>query len=289
MFSPDLSPRGIHHLWSSNNNQLLLNSSQQRTANNSEAKHYNKLFAPPLSSYTAAFPGPDPSQMEYLQITRSDKPHPTVDDLALLMRMKEQRLMKIRNTGYSTIRPIGIGKTMEELDYAQRGYSAVEDSTINNNVAAENSNEEEMSTMPLNIGEEEEVDLDAEILDADELRSDEEDDDDDDDIDDDDYDDGVNIPQSHDHHHFRRNQGYIMDDEGFMAAEVEYQDDHSLNSETNTHMLISSAVTATVLPTRTTGNRTSTTNPTTAPSFQTLEEQHFDNENDYSEQDMLVD
>ncbi|CCG20605.1 hypothetical protein CORT_0A02140 [Candida orthopsilosis Co 90-125] len=284
MFSSDLSPRGIHHLWSNDNNHSLFNSSQHST-NNSETKHYNKLFAPPLSSYTAAFPGPDPLQLEYLQILRSDKPQPSFDDLSLLMQMKEQRLMKIRNTGYSTIRPIGIGKTMEELDYAQRGYSMVEDSAMNNNVAAENSNEEEMSTLPLNLAEQEEVDLDAEILDADELQSD-------DDDDDDDNDDDLNLQHSDDHdgsHHLRRNQGYIMDDEGFMAAEVEYQDDHSLNSETNTHMLISSAVTASVLPTHTTGNRTSTTNPTTAPSFQTLEEQHFDNENEYSEQDMLVD
>lgn len=225
-------------------------------------------------------------QLEYLQILRSGKPQPSVDDLSMLIRMKEERLIEIRNTGYSTIRPIGIGKTMEEIDYAQRGYSGVEDSAINNNVAAENSNEDEMSTMPLNMGEQEEVDLDAEILDADALQSD---DDDEDEDEDDEFQNSDDHDVSHHPHHLRRNQGYIMDDEGFMAAEVEYQDDHSLNSESNAHILMSSAVTASVLPTRTTGNRTSTTNPTTAPSFQTIEEQHYDNENEYSEQDMLVD
>ncbi|KAI5967685.1 hypothetical protein CANMA_002865 [Candida margitis] len=279
MFSSDLSPRGIHHLWSTNNNSSLLNSSHQHSTNNSETKYHHKLFAPPLSSYTAESPGPDALQLEYLQISHPDKPQPSVDDLALLMRMKEQRLMKIRNTGYSTIRPIAIGKTMEELDYAQRGYSVAEDSAVNNNVAAENTNEEEMSTLPLINAEQEEVDLDAEIFNADESQSEDEDDD-------------INLVDSDDpdlSHHMQRTQGYIMDDEGFMAAEVEYQDDHSLNSETNTHILMSSAVTASILPTRTTGNRTATTNPTSAPSLQTLEEQQFDNENEYSEQDMLVD
>ncbi|KAI5948840.1 hypothetical protein KGF57_005238 [Candida theae] len=291
MFLSDLSPHGIHHLWSDESISTPISSSRYTTTanNNSETKkQYNKLFAPPLSSYTAAFPGPDPFQLEQLQILRSDKPQPSIDDLTLLIRVKEERLMRIRNTGYSTIRPIGIGRTMEEIDYAQRGYTAIEDSAINNNVAAENSNEEEMSTMPLNVGEQEEVDLDAEILDADALQSDEEEEEEEEEEDDDDdeEDGDQSIPAQH---YIPRDQGYVLDDDGFMAAEVEYQDDHSLNSESSTHILMSSAITASVLPTRATGNQTSATNPTTAPSFQTIEEQHFDDENEYSEQDMVVD
>ncbi|KAI5951102.1 hypothetical protein KGF54_004176 [Candida jiufengensis] len=240
--STDLYPRGLHHLWTQD-----------------QSPKEPKQFAPPLASYTAEFPGPDP-----LKLNRSN-------DLSILIKIKQEQLDKIRNTGYSTIRPIGIGKTMEEIDYMKQQTTSSIDDELNDHIieAAENTNEEELDTLPL------QQDLDAQILNADETINSEDFEDDEDS-----FSDGPGFlvpgpPQLQQHQQ--------LDDEGFMAADVEYQDDHSLNSETNTNILMNSGVTTGLIT-----QRTSTTNPTTAPSLRTVEERYVD-ENEYSEQDMVVD
>ncbi|KAI5963608.1 uncharacterized protein KGF55_002488 [Candida pseudojiufengensis] len=236
--SSDPFPKGLHHLWSKHN---LPNDSTQ--------------IAPALSSFTADFPGPNLSEVN------------NSNDLSLLLKVKQQQLDNIRLTGYSIIRPIGITKTMAEIDYLKEQNSNIVNDESYNNIseAAENSRIEEAETLPL------QQDLDAQILNADETLNSE------------DFEEDENSISDEPSFQARQNLHIQNVDEGFMAADVEYQDDHSLNSETNTNILMNSGATTGLIT-----QRTATTNPTTATSLRTVEERYVD-ENDYSEQDMLVD
>ncbi|WLF76563.1 hypothetical protein PVL30_000265 [Lodderomyces elongisporus] len=291
MYTSNLYSRSLHGLW--NSEKSLCDQSAENASISA-----NQLFAPPLSTYTTNSPGPDPFLLDSNVSTRSILRDS--EEVLSLQRKRAHQLEKIRKLGYSNIRPIGVGNTMEELDYAHSQLSLADDTA--NHITAENTEEGEMSTLPLagsrggirdgtgtntsallQASEENEIDLDAQILDADALQNSEDDDDDDDNFGD--SFDRVSEPEERD----LRIRSQIHADDGFMAADVEYQDDYSLpRSATNTNVLMSSGVTG-IFSARTSGTHASITSPTTATSLRTVGDHQFDNENEYSEHDMLVD
>ncbi|CAK9436260.1 uncharacterized protein LODBEIA_P08180 [Lodderomyces beijingensis] len=290
MNSHDLYPRSLHGLWmgDSGSSSIFKSISKQ-----SDQIQSDRLYAPPLAAYTANSPGPDPIQMEFLLNAKSSFSSLGLEKVGPYLVKKKLQSEAIRSTGYSTIRPIGIGKTMEELDYANPQYSRIDESGIN--LGAENTIEGESSTLPLvGLGaiNDRELDLDAEILDADGINSDNEDE-----GEEDIFEESIERDSEPEEADLRARVRPIVvhddddddDDEGFMADDVEYQDDHSLESETNASILMNSGAIPAITSAQIGGARSSFTNPTTAASGRTGDEQHYDNENEYSEHDMLVD
>ncbi|KAI3403787.2 hypothetical protein KGF56_003422 [Candida oxycetoniae] len=312
MYSADLYPRSLHGLWNERAGSSSIFKPTSSTRNRADSNQLKRLYAPPLSAYTADFSGPDPLRLEYSLKSRSDGFN-RIEDLGPLLCLRNHQMEKVRTTGYSVLRPLGIGRTMEELQFANSQLSHIDDVSANN-IAEENSNDGEMNTLPLNLeaantNSNHEIDLDAQILNADELNSENNDDDDDDD---DEYDNDNDNDNNNDEEEEEeeeeedgddfldrdsepeesnlraRKRSIVTDEEGFMASEVEYQDGYSLLSDTNTNMVMSSGATTGLFSNQAGETRTSTTNPTTAASIRT-EEHEFFNENDYSEHDMLVD
>lgn len=75
-------------------------------------------FAPPLAAYTAGRCGADEMFLEYNSTLQSAALR-GVKDMALFLpqtQKKLQMLQRVRETGYFTLRPVGIHKTMAELD-----------------------------------------------------------------------------------------------------------------------------------------------------------------------------
>ncbi|RCK62435.1 hypothetical protein Cantr_09115 [Candida viswanathii] len=285
MYTPNLFPNDLYNLWSDND--------KPPESAKLAKEHRNNLYAPPLSAYSTDFPGASLYHLEYT-INSTSKNTQLFANTPLTQSRRAQ-LAKIRNTGYTTIRPIGIIQTLEEIEL-EKNYYSLEEHSLNANAggeataAIENSSDPAVGVNGSTISipqhgqapedQHSEVDLDAQILNADDMYS----------ASDDDNDDSFNEPEEDS---LRGRVGATMDDEGFMAAtEIEYQDDHSLNSETHNGMLMGSgtsgASASTQFNSSTNTGRTITTNATTATSGSLLpiDEQ---NENDYSEQDMIVD
>ena len=242
MYTPNLFSNDLYKLWNDNG-------SAQETNSRIDKDHRNKLYAPPLSAYSTDFPG---ASLFHLQYTiNSTSKNSKLFENSPLTQSKRTQLAKIRNTGYTTIRPIGIIHTLEEIEL-EKNYYSLEEHSLNANgggdagAAIENSNEASVgingSTISIQPQDDQqsEIDLDAQILNADDMYSASDDDEDDvivvNDDDDDENEDLLNEPEED---ILRGRIGATMDEEGFMAAtEIEYQDDHSLNSETNNGMLM---------------------------------------------------
>lgn len=259
----------------------------------SQRKQLRLLFAPPLLAYSAEYPGASLAQLEYTIQTTACFNGSYKYTTSPLIQQKIDQLEQIRNTGYSTIRPIGIEKTLQEVDYEESrqshtSYQQLEEHSYLD--TAENTNTEDHSVPT--PGPREEVDLDAQIVNADESQNLDEFEDDDDDggegevqfHEDEDSEmlesiehDVSNLlhrrpllltllpPQPSEHQDMFRDS---MEDEGFMADEVEYQNDHSLNADSNSilHMLTNSGTT-TSATNMNSGVSIATTNMTTLPSF----------------------
>ena len=353
MYSPDIFPKHLYSLWNDKPNKTPIKSLEQETTksnhqqNNTtnglltrslEAEHQNQrkqlrtLFSPPLSAYSADYPGASLSQLEYtIQTLATSTSHNLFQSRLLisatpLAQSKIDQLERIRNTGYNSIRPIGIGRTLEELDFENANTAGAghfgevsQEITFSNlaaAAAAENTNEQlsALWTSGINTsGTREEggaagpeIDLDAQVFNADEFS--------DDGVNDEAFTDDSDEVLDAQENGLRRREGDTdlesyrtnIDDEDFMAAEVEYQDDHSINSEINTgtYMLMNSGTntTSTAFNSNTTTGRTANTSPTTASgilpgaassyNMSRIHEQgeiQDENEPEYSELDMIVD
>ncbi|KAL6454509.1 hypothetical protein SBY92_003975 [Candida maltosa Xu316] len=270
MFSSDLFPNDLYSLW-----------------NDNQQSHHKKLdknlFAPPLSAYSSDLPGASRYHLEYT-ITSSSKNSRLFTNTPLT-QSKQSQLAKIRNTGYTTIRPIGIIQTLEEVDLDKNYYNnnpndSEDPASAAAAAAIENSSDAVLgmdgSTLSIHqqLMPQEDVDLDAQILNVDDMYSESDDDDDENS--------GGDLINEPEENSLRARVGVTMDDEGFMAAEID------LNSETHNGMLMNSGSTSTIFNSNVNTGRTLTTNPTTTASgsLMPINEQ---NENDYSEQDMVVD
>lgn len=296
MYAPNLFSHDLFALWS----QTEKNDQQQQakpaipgvlgSANSGDVESLGKqlrlLFAPPLLAYSADYPGASLAQLEYtIQSTAANASHKYTT--SPLIQLKIDQLEQIRNTGYTSIRPIGIEKTLQEVDYEESrqnnaSYHQFEDHSYLD--TAENTNTEDQSA----IAEGPEIDLDAQVVNADESQQL-------DDFEEDDAGEGevlfeeedsemlesvehdvndllhrrpllltLRLPPQQPEDVFRDS----MDDEGFMADEVEYQNDHSLNADSNAtqHMLINSASTTSATNLNS-GVSVATTNVTTLPSL----------------------
>lgn len=278
-----------HHNQSHN---ARANSDQLATENR---RYLRLLFAPPLLAYTAEYPGASSVQLDYLiQSTSTSKAHALTT--TPLTQLKVDQLERIRNTGYNTIRPIGIDRTMEEIDYEHASSYNTQDHaydegllihTAENNLTETSGN---IATGGLSFNQQldttGEVDHDSVVFDGEVSLSEEGiDEDDDDDEDEEEANDILQELTEPEEDFLRRSSrfrllleepGYrdTLEDEGFMADEVEYQDDHSLNADGNQFMFINSGTTNATTNTTATvvssnnmnSGRSATTNATTISS-----------------------
>lgn len=226
MYSPALFTSDSFNLW---NPASYSSTKPNDTEDTKQARH---LFAPPMQAYSTDFPGAYVHELEYtIQTMTSTKSKMGL--ITPLVQRKIDQLESVRNFGYNSIRPVGINKTLEELEFEQmkrNNMSEVDDSSYH---TIENTN---------NSRAEPEQDLDAQI---------------------ENFDDGdtsgdvevvnnnINISNN-----VVLNNNDILSDDGFMADDVEYQVDHSLNHQQD----------IAVSPTFTSNMRSATTNQTTLPS-----------------------
>lgn len=158
-----------------------------------------------------------------------------------LMQLKIDHIESIRSTGYDVLRPIGIGKTAQELEVEaareQGGKIMQDESALTiaaENMTSNNLNENTQEQGNANV----DVDLDDQILDMDEQVLD---------VDISHDLDNESAFEEMDGSFTRRDQfrgaqvaplltfrGELID-EGFMADEVEYQADHSLDASLHHH------------------------------------------------------
>ncbi|ODV79902.1 uncharacterized protein CANTADRAFT_48735 [Suhomyces tanzawaensis NRRL Y-17324] len=211
-----------------------------------QRKYLRLLFAPPLLAYSADIPGASLSQLEYTIQNSASLPglRPSVSISALevtttpLTQLKMHQLEQIQNTGYSTIRPIGIHRTMEEIEFDEARRFNTSDQQIDDQSyihTAENTNTEGQgagvngSNVSMRDVQGEEVDLDAEVRNMDDEQNE------------DSFADDSRLDSYEDEADLRiQNQERAnLVEEGFMADEVEYQDDHSLAVD-NIQMLMNS-------------------------------------------------
>ncbi|KAK6458926.1 Apc15p protein-domain-containing protein [Scheffersomyces xylosifermentans] len=349
MYSPNLFPKDLYMLWNHEETNKTLRSqepinqgssqhqsrhtstSNQNTRSTNEQvladqrKYLRSLFAPPLSAYTAEYPGASSLQLDYIIQSTSSMTGFTPSTGASILtttplaQSKVEQLERIRNTGYTTIRPIGIDRTMEEIDYDDAGHFNVSEqqyddpsyvNTAENthtgtgvNGSSNLSLSQQMEVIGGEESREAEVVFDGEVSLSEDDGLEEEDDD--------------PLFESTEpeeeslrrHSRFRlpsEEPGYrdSLEDEGFMADEVEYQDDHSLNADTNQYMFINSgASSTTVTSANLNSGRTVITNPTSfssplqtsvnqsanAFSLNRIDEIQDENEQDHSDLDMVVD
>lgn len=192
MNTPDVFPSDVFGLWAKHGNYNKL----CEAADHDDARQVHALFAPPLVAYLAEYPGALVAQLEYTIKTQSAGIH-NAPLLTPLTERKLERARKIRHLGYLTLVPIGVERTMEQIDVEESRRHAVTQSE-EANPTAENSMESSAAADP-------EVNLDDHIMNSDEYH------------------------QDSDH-----------DDDGFMADDVEYQDDHSISNEANLYMSLAS-------------------------------------------------
>lgn len=265
-----------------------------------QRRHLRLLFAPPLLAYSAEYPGASLSQLEYTIINQTGNK----DELPLLtplIQRKLDRLQQIRNIGYTNIVPIGVGKTMEKIDMEEARHFNMSDQQEESFIpTAENGDGPDSSingAVNHNVNEDdnEEIDLDANIPNADVTNED-------DDFEEDDFGEIQEEQEEIDLDYHSLNE-----DEGFMAEDVEYQDDHSIVTEHAPNMMISSGTTATTINTNMGSGRSIGTNPTSISSTSPISivnpatsnlysmgegyrnENNENNQNDHSGLDMVID
>ena len=257
MDSSDFHKRtfNTHNANNTNSNGATTNNVTQEQLED-QRRHIRLLFAPPLLAYSAEYPGASLSQLEYTISNQSGNKQ----DLPLLtplIQRKLDRLRQIRNIGYQNIIPVGVGKTMEQIDLEEaRHFNMSEQQdeafipTAENGDVADNS----INGVPnqsINEEEEPELDLDANIPNADDVTND------DDDFEDDEFGD---VQEEQDE--IDLDDHSLNEDEGFMAEEVEYQDDHSIVTDHIPNMLINTGTTTTTVNTNLNSGRSIATNPT---------------------------
>ncbi|CUM49116.1 unnamed protein product [Debaryomyces tyrocola] len=326
MYSPTLFSDSLYKLWRHdddgidssdfhkrsfnmhNANNPNSNGATTTTTNNvtqeqleDQRRHVRLLFAPPLLAYSAEYPGASLSQLEYTISNQSGNKQ----DLPLLtplIQRKLDRLQQIRNIGYTSIIPAGVGKTMEQIDFEEaRHFNMSEQQDESYIPTAENGDVPDSSingvpNQSINEEEEPEVDLDANIPNADDVTND------DDDFEDDEF---GEVQEEQDE--IDLDDHSLNEDEGFMAEEVEYQDDHSIVTDHIPNMLINTGTTATTANTNLNSGRSIATNPTSInstspisivnPNSSTLystgqgyrDESDENNQNDQSDLDMIID
>jgi hypothetical protein len=177
------------------------------------------LFAPPLSAYLVDSAGANLTQLEYIMRTKSINgtqilPAAQAHLLTPLVAARANRLQALARVGYTTLAPVGVNRTMYELDCDEARNLNFSDG----NVSVDRSGVGPMVDVTDNsiLEQPPEVDLDAAVRDMD-----------------DDAEWGaeggaivggtvgdVSVGAA----------GVAGDDDGFMAEEVEYQDDHSIST-----------------------------------------------------------
>lgn len=252
MYTPNLFPNDIFSLWSkegSNNHSRLYeldpkSGSHEEEQLEDQRKHLRSLFAPPLVAYSAEYPGASVSQLEYTIKTQTTGllNAPLLTPLA---QRKLERARKIRNLGYSSIIPIGVEKTMEQIDYEEsRRYNLNEQEDQSYPPTAENSTANN-SLNPAS-GPQDEVNLDDDIINSDEYNQMSDDFDDNDDLSE-----AVGNTRyeaaSDDETLAGFGDDVLNADDGFMADEVEYQNDHSLIHDGSPAILLNTGSTTTTM------------------------------------------
>lgn len=225
MYSPALFTGDNFNLWSPTRNKLSVD----------KTRH---LFAPPLQAYSSDTPGASSQELEYtIQITNKLKS----GLITPLVQKKTDNLRNIRNYGFNIIRPVGIYKTLEELDYEDQKNSIqpLVDASFQSRTDPDLENSRNSPDLQNS------VDLDAQV---------------------ENYDDS-------------NHNSNIFSDDGFMADDVEYQVDHSLTRQIDS-VGVESA-TATASATFTLNRSSATTHQTTIPSGASpVEASTFQDEND---------
>lgn len=270
MYSPNFNVNNYYELW--NDNKSIYHQQQQ----------------PPLNAYSPEFPG---ASMLYMN------PNTNAQDISALTQMKLNKMNMIRFYGYRSLRPIGVNKTLDQLD-AERNVSAIAGHTVENeqgpdeeqrthqidhtNVRADEGNVQvdqgniqvEQTVGESGIGDSgNQIDIDEDIPNYDSNDSD--------------FDFVVEEPP-------QEPLGQIIpDDEGFMAEDVEYQPDHS---QVPVGQAIgstgpSSAITATTSATTTTtvtSNSAGATNSAVSTNATSLDSGSYVKQKD-EEEDMVLD
>lgn len=254
MYTPNLFPNDIFSLWGkegSNNHSKLYELDRKNGGGHEEEhledqrKHLRSLFAPPLVAYSAEYPGASVSQLEYTIKTQTTGVL-NAPLLTPLAQRKLERARRIRNSGYTTIVPIGVEKTMEQIDYDEsRRYALNEQEDQSYPPTAENSTAND--SMNPNISEtapQEEVNLDDEIINSDEYHQMS-----------DDFGDNEDDSEAIANTRYEAasddetlagfGDDVLNADDGFMADDVEYQDDHSLIHDAGPTILLNSGSTTT--------------------------------------------
>ncbi|CAN3353070.1 hypothetical protein DICA3_A03620 [Diutina catenulata] len=156
-------------------------------------------YAPPLSAFSPETPGGNPHELEYIIEANSQQ---RLNLTTPLVQKKRDELRNIARMGASTLRPIGIGRTMDEIEAEQKKKQAA--AATQNEPEPERGPPPEIAQMQIL-----EVDLDQDVVE----------------MDGGDVDDSMFVSEEE--------NGGENDEEndGFMAEEVEYQADHSLDYE----------------------------------------------------------
>lgn len=245
MYSPSVLSSDVYSLWKAPERSLGSSGTANGEDEHKSVQNSRSLYAPPLMAYSAEYPGASLYQLEYTIASQNG----TVGNrLPPHSQRKLERLQRIRNTGYNSIIPIGMKKTMRQLD-AERTQSAAadaDDAEITNmaeNVHGEHLNQaaggangrdqtaEAMTTSLESHGNSNSmsnmmsrttdpgssINLDAEMPN----------------MDDSDTQSGTFLSEEGEYSDAPAPHvgEMINEDEGFMAEEVEYHEDHSFASE----------------------------------------------------------
>ncbi|CCE80245.1 Piso0_003348 [Millerozyma farinosa CBS 7064] len=245
--------KNYHH----HRNSLPMGTAGNKEQNEEQREQIRQLFAPPLQAYSAEYPGASVSELEYTIVNQTESRSDTPLFTPMIQR-KLTRLQQIRDHGYSTIIPIGVNKTMEQIDIDVARqmqiseHDEVDEHTVEN-AGQVNSVDGGYNSTANGTQDNSEVIVD---LDADVPNADEEDEDDE-------LDDSEETQAGHDEADIDDN--VINEDEGFMAEEVEYQDDHSILTDSRSPaLLVNSGTTGTTdtIHSNINSGRSVITNPT---------------------------
>ncbi|CAN3376801.1 hypothetical protein DIURU_001581 [Diutina rugosa] len=163
---------------------------------NKPCENQRAFYAPPLSAFSPDAPGGSERELEYtIEVSTNRRSRYSL--ITPLVHRKMDELKSIGSTGYTTIRPVGIGRTLGEIEADRtKEMSSLNSAPSSAEATAENTHEG--ITIATSFPE---ADLDADVVDMD---------------------DGAIAEDSA----FLSDEE--NDDDGFMADEVEYQPDHSL-------------------------------------------------------------
>lgn len=283
MFTPAVLSSDIYGLWRSPRRSLGDKGGVSGDEDSKNVTGNRSLYAPPLLAYSADYPGASLYQLEY---TIAAQEGTAGSSLPPQTHRKLERLQRIRNTGMSTIVPIGMTKTMRQMeaeraekdtggedepinhmvenvpsehsgrranvvgdgdgtddgDGGDGGGDEYDDRSANSNIgwreshnghsrshSGSNSGSSYLSAsltgshanrVPRNNSNLRSVDLSSVDLDAGVQN-----------MDDEESSDGTFATEEEEDEPMAANLGEINEDEGFMADEVEYQEDHSFASE----------------------------------------------------------